>query len=83
MILLASLVGVLLLSCSFLVVLLLMVMMLVVHIKSWYQKREIESDKRFVELKERIDDTQRLFRNEVLNLIERFDKLLTGMEKKK
>lgn len=83
MILLASLVGVLLLSCSFLVVLLLMVMILVVHIKNWYEKRDREAERKFIDLKERIDDTQRLFRNEVLNLIERFDKLLTGIEKKK
>lgn len=82
MILASSMVGIMLMACSFLVMLLIIVMILVVHIKTWYEKRMEESDKRFIELKERIDDTQHLFRNEVVNLINRFDKLISGMEKK-
>lgn len=82
MIIAAKMVGILLMSCSFLVMLLIVVMILVVHIKLWHEKKIEESDKRFHELKERIDDTQALFRNEVTILIQKFDKLLTGMAKK-
>lgn len=68
--------GVLLLSGSFFLVILFACLALVVHIKNWTIKRDDDNQKRFEELTGKIDDTQRLFRNQVTDLLTRFDRLL-------
>ena len=56
---------VVLLSSSLLIIILIGVLVMAFHIKNYVQKREEDNQKRFEELKERIDETQQLFRSEV------------------
>lgn len=70
-------IGVLLLSASLLLVLLLVVMVLVVWMKQWATKKDEESKQRFKELKESIDDTQRLFRVQVSDILKKLSNLLS------
>jgi len=72
---------VLLLSASFMIILLIMVLVLAFHVKTWAYKKEEENQKRFNELTKRIDETQRLFKTEVTEILSSFKKILGQKDK--
>lgn len=53
-----------------------MVILVAMHLKGWAEKKDIEYHIRIDELKERIDDTQRLFRNEVSKILIEVSKII-------
>lgn len=67
---------ILLLSGTFMIIILLFVMWLAFNMKKWAQEKEIESQKRFDELTERINETQALFRKEVTEILKNITKIL-------
>jgi len=69
-------IGILLVSSTFLIVILIAVLLLAFNVKRWAEVKEDENKKRFDELKARIDETQNLFKNQVTELITNFKNLL-------
>lgn len=67
---------VILLSSSFLVVILIGVLVLAFNVRNYVHHREEENKKRFDELKERIDETQDLFRKEVTQILNTFKAII-------
>lgn len=71
-----ELTGILLMSASMLFIMLIVVILVAMHLKGWAEKKDIEYHIRIDELKERIDDTQRLFRNEVSKILIEVSKII-------
>lgn len=71
-----ELTGILLMSSSMLFIMLIVVILVAMHLKGWAEKKDIEYHIRIDELKERIDDTQRLFRNEVSKILIEVSKII-------
>lgn len=69
-------IGILLLSASFMILLLIAILILAWGIKKWSYEREEANKKRFDELTSRIDETQNLFKTEVAEILNNFQKLL-------
>lgn len=67
---------ILLLSGTFMIIILLFVMWLALNMKKWAEEKEIESQKRFDELTERINETQALFKKEVTEILKNITKIL-------
>lgn len=71
-----ELTGILLMSSSMLFIMLIVVILVAMHLKGLAEKKDIEYHIRIDELKERIDDTQRLFRNEVSKILIEVSKII-------
>lgn len=72
----SNMIGILVLSSSFMVLILIAILILAWSVKKWaYQKEEI-NQKRFEDLSKRIDETQKLFKTEVTEILNNFQKLL-------
>ena len=69
-------IGILLLSASFMILLLIAILILAWGIKKWAYEREEANKKRFDEFTSRIDETQNLFKTEVAEILNNFQKLL-------
>jgi sensor domain CHASE-containing protein len=67
---------VLLLSATFMIIILIVIMVIAFNIKTWVTRREVENQQRFDELTKRIDETQSLFRNQVTNILDNFKNLI-------
>lgn len=72
----SKMIGVLVLSASFMMLILIGIIVLVVHIKVWATKKEEANERMFNELKQRIDDTQNLFKKEVTNILTTFKEII-------
>ncbi len=66
----------LLLTGTFLVVIILGIIVLIVQAKNWMQAKDEEKKQRIEELTRRIDETQELFRKEVSEILTNFKQLL-------
>lgn len=69
-------IGILVLSSSFMVLILIAILILAWSVKKWAYQREEINQKRFDDLNKRIDETQNLFKNEVAEILNNFQKLL-------
>jgi len=66
----------LLLSSTFMVIILVAILVLAISVKRWAADRERDNQKRFEELTKRIDETQNLFRTQVADILDNFKNLL-------
>lgn len=62
-------IAVLVISSAFMVVIFIAIFIFALHIKRWAVYKETETQKRFDRLTERIDETQRLFREDVSKIL--------------
>lgn len=66
----------LILASFFLMLILIIAITLALSLKTWVYKKDEVNEKRFQVLKERIDETQSLFKKEVSDILANFKKLL-------
>ena len=69
-------IGVLALSATFLVIILVAILILAFNVKKWAHDKEESNQKRFDELTKRIDDTQNLFKTEVAQILQTYKNIL-------
>lgn len=66
----------LILASFFLMLILIIAITLALSLKTWVYKKDEVNEKRFQVLKERIDETQSLFKNEVTEILQNVRKIL-------
>jgi len=69
-------IAVLVISSTFMVVIFIAIFIFALHIKRWAVYKETETQKRFDRLTERIDETQRLFREDVSKILKSVKSLI-------
>ncbi len=65
-----------LLSSSFMIIIFIGIMVIVVQIKRFVEKKEIEMEKRTEELKQEVADLSKLFQSEIADVIGKVKNLL-------
>jgi predicted PurR-regulated permease PerM len=66
----------LLLSASFMIIILVGMMMVVVQFKKWAERRDVLIQNRIDELSKRIDETQNIMRGQLSDILSQFKNLL-------
>lgn len=72
----AKMTAALILASFFLMLILIIAITLALSLKTWVYKKDEVNEKRFQVLKERIDETQSLFKNEVTEILQNVRKIL-------
>lgn len=65
-------IGALLLSATFMMLILIAILILAFNLKTWVKKRDEINQKKIENLRERIDETQGLFKKEITGLLNDF-----------